>query len=145
MNESVRPSKRAAEPAAPAAPAAPGAAVPPVVPQAWARAVMPTAILACLTAEDLHGYALALRLDERGLGKPKGGSLYPVLARLEADGCITATWVDGDAGPGRKQYAITAAGRDRLADERAAWTAVRSAIAPHSTGQDSDQHEGEDS
>lgn len=82
--------------------------------------MLPTAILACLAAGPLHGYAIAQRLGDLGLGTPKGGSLYPVLGRLETAGDVRADWVEGPSGPGRKEYTITPAGRDHLDADRAA-------------------------
>lgn len=103
-------------------------------PAAWVRAAMGTAVLACLESEELHGYAIAERLAERGLGRPKGGSLYPLLGALGDSGAVEATWVQGEKGPGRRSYAITPAGRERLAEERTSWTQLTSALdntVPH--------------
>jgi PadR family transcriptional regulator PadR len=50
-----------------------------------------------------------------------GGSLYPALLRREKRGHLRAQWRAGEGGPGRKYYALTAAGRGALARESAAW------------------------
>ena len=67
-----------------------------------------------------HGYELIRSLENRfhGLYAPSAGTIYPRLARLEADGLVTHT-----AAGGRKVYEITQAGRAELAaraDELAA-------------------------
>lgn len=90
-------------------------------PSSWVRAVLGTAVLAVLEAEELHGYAIAEHLDRRGLGRPKGGSLYPLLGSLEDLGAVETSWVQGERGPGRRVYRLTAAGRARLVEERADW------------------------
>jgi PadR family transcriptional regulator PadR len=87
-------------------------------PGEWMRGVLPLCVLAVVAAEESYGYAIAQRLAAAGLGAVKGGTLYPVLARLEQDGLVTSSWRAGDAGPGRKYFAVTAAGRGAL-DERA--------------------------
>lgn len=87
----------------------------------WIRAGLGLAIMAALTEGDRHGYALAQRLAEFGLGPIRGGALYPVLNRLEAEEAVRSDWLPGEGGPGRKVYAITEAGRRRLADERTRW------------------------
>ncbi|WP_433531684.1 PadR family transcriptional regulator [Micromonospora sp. CA-263727] len=87
----------------------------------WLRAGLGLAILAVLTEGERHGYALAQRLAEFDLGPIRGGALYPVLGRLEAEGSVRSDWLPGDRGPGRKVYSITTAGRQRLAAERAQW------------------------
>jgi PadR family transcriptional regulator PadR len=94
----------------------------------WLRGALDLAILAVLVEGDRHGYALAQRLAEHGLGQIKGGALYPVLGRLEAAGVVAADWQPGDGGPGRKVYAITQAGRDRLNAERDQWRAFAAAF-----------------
>ena len=70
-------------------------------PSAWVRAALEPAILGALTAGPLHGYGIAQTLAARGFGTLRGGSLYPVLARLEEAGHVTTRWVEGQAGPGR--------------------------------------------
>ena len=59
-----------------------------------------------------HGYELIRLLENRfhGLYAPSAGTIYPRLARMEADGLITHT-----AAGGRKVYDITDAGRHELA------------------------------
>ncbi|WP_075825004.1 PadR family transcriptional regulator [Streptomyces acidiscabies] len=60
-----------------------------------------------------HGYEVIRLLEERfqGLYAPSAGTVYPRLAKLEAEGLVTHT-TEG----GRKVYAITDAGRAELAD-----------------------------
>lgn len=87
----------------------------------WVRGSLELALLASLATGERHGYALAQHLAERGLGQVRGGVLYPVLGRLEAAGAVRSVWLPGEGGPGRKVYAITADGRQRLAAERVRW------------------------
>ncbi|MBB2940986.1 PadR family transcriptional regulator PadR [Actinoplanes lutulentus] len=87
----------------------------------WVRATLEMAVLAALTDGDRHGYALGQRLAEQGLGAIKGGVLYPVLNRMEADAVVTSSWHAGQGGPGRKVYAITESGSRRLAEQRESW------------------------
>lgn len=62
-----------------------------------------------------HGYELIRLLENRfyGLYAPSAGTIYPRLARMEADRLITHT-----ATGGRKIYEITDAGRAELAARR---------------------------
>jgi PadR family transcriptional regulator PadR len=109
------------------------------LPAGWVRAFLGLAISAVLTEGPLHGYAIAQRLTDLGLGPVRGGVLYPVLNRLEADGAVSSQWQAGEGGPGRKVYALTADGRERLNDERATWagfTRVLDAVLAHTTGED---------
>lgn len=90
-------------------------------PGEWMRGVLDLCVLAVLAEGRTYGYAVAARLDELGLGTIKGGTLYPLLARLEEAGHVTTHWEAGDGGPGRKYFALTAAGRAALAARADAW------------------------
>ncbi|WP_223881181.1 PadR family transcriptional regulator [Nesterenkonia ebinurensis] len=46
------------------------------------------------------------RLEEAGLGRIKGGTLYPILSEYESSGLLTASWQEGEGGPGRKVFSI---------------------------------------
>lgn len=87
----------------------------------WLRGVLPLLVLAALEGGECYGYDLSRQLQAAGLGTIKGGTLYPVLARLERDGAVAVRWSAPTAGPARKYYRLTAAGRDQLRDRAAAW------------------------
>lgn len=99
-------------------------------PAPWVRAVLGTAVLAVLEGEPRHGYGIAEALDGRGLGRPRGGSLYPLLQALEDAGAVTATWEPGPTGPGRRTYVLTDSGRHRLTQERDGWQQLTAALSP---------------
>lgn len=80
----------------------------------WLRGVLELCVLGVLSDGPTYGYAIAQRLDAAGLGTVKGGTLYPLLGRLETDGLAAATWQAGEAGPGRKFFELTADGRAEL-------------------------------
>lgn len=103
-------------------------------PTPWVRAALDLAVLASLIDGRLHGYAIAQALAAHGFGLLKGGSLYPVLSRLEEAGDVEATWVEGSGGPGRREYDLTSAGRDRLDRELASWHDLAETLTTMSTG-----------
>ena len=105
-------------------------------PSAWVRAALEPAILGALTAGPLHGYGITQTLAARGFGTLRGGSLYPVLARLEEAGHVSTRWVEGQGGPGRKDYALTDAGRTAYADAVASFRALGAALAGLGAGVD---------
>jgi PadR family transcriptional regulator, regulatory protein PadR len=90
-------------------------------PPEWMRGALELCALAAVAQEPAHGYAVATRLSEHGIGPVKGGTLYPLLARLETQGLVTARWEVGDGGPGRKVLSITARGRQQLQLRAALW------------------------
>ncbi len=78
-------------------------------------------MLGVLADGPTYGYAIAGRLEEAGLGVVKGGTLYPLLARLELEGLVESSWRAGDGGPGRKYFTLTAPGRAALASRAQLW------------------------
>lgn len=91
-------------------------------PSDWLRGVLALAVLAVLRQGEAHGYVIATALQEAGLGTVKGGTLYPLLGRLETAGHVRADWQPGEGGPGRKVYSLTAAGQQHLVDQAARWS-----------------------
>jgi len=89
----------------------------------WLRGVLDLCLLAVLAGGEGHGYGLIQRLETSGMGRVKGGTLYPVLARLEQAGLVVAQWRAGEHGPGRKYYCLTKAGADFLRSQAQAWRA----------------------
>lgn len=91
-------------------------------PSEWLRGVLALAVQRVLAAGPTYGYAIAIGLEEAGFGTIKGGTLYPLLGRLEESGLVTAEWRAGDGGPGRKYYALTDQGRTAFAADSRSWT-----------------------
>ena len=77
--------------------------------------------------EDLYGYQIAKRLQDLGNGSPpvKQGALYPVLRQLSANGLLASRIVPSYAGPPRRYYRITEAGRATLVEWRDIWRSTR--------------------
>lgn len=99
-------------------------------PTTWTRAALELSALALVCAHGpTHGYDVARRLEAAGLGVVKGGTLYPVLGRLEDQGLVASHWAPGAGGPGRKVVSATPAGRAALADRRDRWTTWTAAVA----------------
>ncbi|MEJ3748347.1 PadR family transcriptional regulator [Actinomycetes bacterium KLBMP 9797] len=89
----------------------------------WLRGVLDVCVLALLSQRESYGYELAQALDQAGLGQIQGGTLYPVLLRLQRTGLVTAHWREGGAGPARKYYVLTPSGEQTLRRLAADWSA----------------------
>jgi transcriptional regulator len=87
-------------------------------------------ILKTLSAEPLHGYAIAQRINRvsRELLSIPQGSLYPALHRLEQRGWLDAQWADTDTGRRAKVYRLSRKGRAQLEREIADWQRLSLAI-----------------
>lgn len=88
-------------------------------------------IMRTIATEHLHGWAIAQRIQllSRDVLKVNQGSLYPALQRLERHGWITADWGVSDANRRARFYRLTAAGRQRLKQERSEWDRLSAAIS----------------
>jgi transcriptional regulator len=89
------------------------------------RGTLDLMILRTLLPGPNHGHAIAKHIQRttEDLLQVETGSLYPALYRLEADGCIAATWEKSDKGKRARYYRITAKGRKQLAAEQSKWDA----------------------
>ena len=90
-------------------------------PSDWLRATLGLFVLRALEAGPSYGYAIIGDLEQHGLGTIKGGTLYPLLTRYEAAGLVVTEWRPGEAGPGRKYFALTKHGRTDLERLRLEW------------------------
>ena len=70
--------------------------------------------------EPMYGYQITKGIDP-GLLDIKQGALYPVLRSLERSGLLSSAIEPSSAGPPRRYYSITEAGRETLASWRSAW------------------------
>ncbi len=90
------------------------------------------ALLAVLAqaAEPMYGYLIAKQLERVGDGVLSGkqSALYPVLRNLEGAGLLDSFVEPSVAGPPRRYYRITEAGRAALREWAAAWRATRDSV-----------------
>ena len=98
------------------------------VPKQWLHGFLEPCVLWLLATERDYGYGLSQRLAEAGLGDVPGGTLYPALLRLETQGYLTVSWEHSTAGPRRKYYTITPAGRVAAKERELRWGAFRDSI-----------------
>jgi PadR family transcriptional regulator PadR len=86
------------------------------------------AILGVLWPEKLYGLEI-LRLLEKDSGMAlSAGTVYPLLARLKAEGLLESEWVEADAGHPRKYYWLTAVGRRRAIGMARMWSSFASSL-----------------
>jgi PadR family transcriptional regulator PadR len=83
-------------------------------------------VLALLSRADSYAYEIASKLAEAiGMGE---GTIYPLMRRMQADGLVETYLVESSAGPSRKYYRLTAAGRASLAAQAQAWRSFAGAV-----------------
>ena len=90
-------------------------------------ALLDAIVLAVVSGQDEGTYGYRITQDVRKAIDISESTLYPVLRRLQKDGCLT---VHDEAfnGRNRRYYQITPAGRARLAEFTAEWEAYTTKI-----------------
>src|ERR1700739_763444 len=88
-------------------------------------------ILKTLALEAMHGYGVAIRIEQisSGVFRVNPGSLFPALSRLERAGRIKAEWRATENNRRARYYQLTSRGRKAFEEERAQWDRQIAAIS----------------
>lgn len=88
-------------------------------------------ILKTLALEPMHGYGIAVRLEQMSMKvfRVNAGSLFVALQRLQRAGLIRNEWKETENNRRAKYYSISEAGRKRLSSETREWERQVAAIA----------------
>jgi transcriptional regulator len=88
-------------------------------------------ILRTLALEPMHGYGIALRIEQisKGVFRVNPGSLFPAFRRLEREGWIKPEWRPTENNRRGKFYTLTNLGRKQLRAETEEWGRQIAAIA----------------
>jgi PadR family transcriptional regulator PadR len=86
------------------------------------RGSLDMCLLALLAREPVHGYELVRRVEAAGFDAVGYGTVYPLLTRMRRLGLVADEMQASPAGPARKVYALTDAGRTRLLTWQAQWS-----------------------
>ena len=88
-------------------------------------------ILKTLALQPMHGYGVALRIEQvsNGVFRVNPGSLLPALGRMERAGHVKSEWRATENHRRAKYYMLTARGRKALTAETEQWQRQIGAIA----------------
>jgi PadR family transcriptional regulator, regulatory protein PadR len=88
-------------------------------------------ILKTLDLEPLHGYGIAIRIEQisKGVFQVNPGSLFPAFRRLERSGLVKSEWRATENNRRAKYYSLSESGRKKLKTETREWGRQSSAIA----------------
>jgi len=88
-------------------------------------------VLKTLALESMHGYGIALRIEQisNGVFRINPGSLLPALSRLERSGRVRGEWRASENNRRARYYTLTAAGRRALEQECRQWGRQVAAIS----------------
>ena len=92
------------------------------------RGVLPYCVLAMVRDKELYGFQLVQALSGIDGMVTGEGTIYPLLARLRRQGLVETTWQESAAGPPRRYYRLTPAGREALADFAGSWRRLRDSV-----------------
>lgn len=87
-------------------------------------------ILKTLVLEPMHGYGVALRIEQMSSGvfRVNPGSLLPALGRMERAGQVKSEWRATENNRRARYYLLTAKGRKALNAETEQWDRQSAAI-----------------
>ena len=88
-------------------------------------------ILKTLVLQPMHGYGLAVRIEQisKGVFRVNAGSLFVAFQRLQRAGLIKGEWRATENSRRAKYYCLTEQGRKRLHRETREWSRQTGAIA----------------
>jgi PadR family transcriptional regulator, regulatory protein PadR len=88
-------------------------------------------ILKTLALESMHGYGVAVRIEQisKGVFRVNAGSLFVAFQRLQRAGLIRCEWKASENNRRAKYYALTEQGRKKLQEETREWSRQVAAIA----------------
>ena len=84
-------------------------------------------ILKLIAAERVYVADLLKKLADTEFAT-REGTLYPMLSRLRREGLVDYEWKESEAGPPRKYYVLTAAGRGELARLSDYWQLINQTL-----------------
>lgn len=103
------------------------------------KGVLGLCVLALLNRADSYAYEIASRLSQAiDMGE---GTIYPLMRRMQSEGQVETYLVESSAGPSRKYYRLTEAGRAALAAQTAEWSAFTRAVDAVLASEAPDTHE----
>ena len=88
-------------------------------------------ILKTLALEAMHGYGVAVRIEQisKGVFRVNAGSLFVAFRRLQRAGLIGSEWKATENNRRAKYYSLTKQGRQKLSNETREWERQVAAIA----------------
>lgn len=75
------------------------------------KGVLEGCVLLIIQEKEVYGYELVQQLKQAGFTDIVGGTVYPLLQKLEKNGLTSSVKRASPDGPDRKYYRITAAGQ----------------------------------
>ena len=81
-----------------------------MIPSQMLKGTLEGCILTVIGQGEVYGYEISQKLERYGFGKIAEGTIYPLLLRLEKNGCVSSFYRKSEVGPRRKYYTLTERG-----------------------------------
>lgn len=99
-----------------------------MIPSQMLKGTLEGCILQVIQLEESYGYRISEQLKELGFGDVSEGTIYPILLRLEKNGCVATTYRTSTQGPRRKYYTLTEKGKEEVEKFYKSWTELSRAV-----------------
>lgn len=99
-----------------------------MIPSQMLKGTLEGCILKIISFEEIYGYKISNKLQAYGFADISEGTIYPLLLRLEKGGLLTAVYRSSNAGPKRKYFQITPAGKEELLHFEQHWRELENAV-----------------
>ncbi|HFI0291944.1 TPA: PadR family transcriptional regulator [Streptococcus suis] len=86
------------------------------------KGVLDGCVLQVIARQEIYGYELVQELRKLGFENMVGGTVYPLLQKLEKNGLIVRQNKSSPDGPDRKYFYLTDQGKAYLEDFWSQWT-----------------------
>lgn len=94
------------------------------------RGTLEYGILLMLSQKTYYGYEILQKLESYPIIAAKESTIYPLLRRLQKEGCLKSTWQESAEGlPPRKYYSLTPDGKAYLETMTREWKNLLDAIS----------------
>ena len=88
------------------------------------KGVLEGCVLEMIAQEEIYGYELVQKLRQSGFENMVGGTIYPLLQKLEKKGYIRGQIKPSQDGPDRKYFTITRDGEIYLTEFWQEWSSL---------------------
>jgi PadR family transcriptional regulator PadR len=106
--------------------------------QAWItqfrKGLVELCVLAALHNDEAYGYQIVEKLGQIPGLEVTESTVYPVLARLARDRCVTVRTAPSPSGPPRRYYRLSDSGQRRLREMIGHWQSIQSSVSQLTQG-----------
>lgn len=103
------------------------------------KGVLNGCVLELINQQEIYGYDLIKGLQDKGFTDMKGGTIYPLLQKLEKNKLITGKTKPSPEGPNRKYFTITEEGIKELKQFQVQWQSLMDTVENVFEGADTDE------